>query len=246
MGGAGGSLGAAGDFGAGTYAAGGSGAATTAAGGASGSIFGGMSNKDALFTGAQMLGSWMGADAAKGAADTQAASARDALALQTRAYDDSVARSKPFYDTSVAANNKLSGLLGLNGQKPVDVMENDPGYQFRLSEGQKAVENSGSARGMTLSGGTLKALQKYGQGFASNEYNNVYNRLSGTAGGGQVANNVNNLSTNFANNAGNTMTDIGRVNAGGQVGSANAWSSGINDVVNNYQRNELMKLYAPK
>jgi hypothetical protein len=55
-------------------------------------------------------------------------------------------------------------------------MEGEPGYQFRLQEGQKALERSAAAKGGLLTGGTLKATERYGQEFASNEYSNVYNR----------------------------------------------------------------------
>ena len=60
----------------------------------------------------------------------------------------------------------------------VDVTQ-DPGYQFRLSEGLKAVSNSGSARGMGLSGAQLKDLTRYSQGLASQEFGNAYNRTMG-------------------------------------------------------------------
>lgn len=46
----------------------------------------------------------------------------------------------------------------------------DPGYQFRLSEGTKAVKRSAAARGNYDSGATMKALTKYGQGLASQEF----------------------------------------------------------------------------
>jgi hypothetical protein len=51
-----------------------------------------------------------------------------------------------------------------------------PGYQFRLQQGQRALEQSAAARGVLNTGGTLKDLLQYGQDFASNEYGNVYNR----------------------------------------------------------------------
>jgi hypothetical protein len=70
----------------------------------------------------------------------------------------------------------LSG-FGETFQAPTDVtMKNDPGYEFRLKEGQKAIERSAAARGGLLTGGTGKALERYGQDYASNEYGNVYNR----------------------------------------------------------------------
>jgi hypothetical protein len=255
MGGAGGAAGAAGDFGLGGAAGGvggtaasGAGTALTGAGAASsGGLFGsGISAGTAGMIGANLIGSSMGADAAKSAAGIQAKSAQDATNLQTRIYDESVARSKPFYDTSVQANNKLSGLLGLNGQSPTSVMENDPGYQFRMDQGQKTLDNSAASRGMTLSGAAQKALAKYGQDYASGEYNNVYNRLSSTAGGGQVASNMNNLGASYGTNVSNNITGAGNANAAGTVGAANAWGNGLQSTVNNYQQNQLMNLLQSK
>lgn len=121
----------------------------------------------------------------------------------------------------------------------------DPGYDWRLGEGQRAVEAGASARGGVLSGGALKALTRYAQGFASNEYENAYNRfntdlttrfnrLSGIAGTGQTAVNsgnaaaqnyidsrqvgVNNISNNLAASANARASSY--VNAGNAIGSA--------------------------
>ena len=52
----------------------------------------------------------------------------------------------------------------------------DPGYQFRLRQGQEALERSGAARGVTNTGGTLKDILDYGQNAASQEYQNVFGR----------------------------------------------------------------------
>lgn len=52
----------------------------------------------------------------------------------------------------------------------------DPSYQFRLSEGQKALERSAAARGTLLSGGTAKAITGWAQNFASQEYQNIWGR----------------------------------------------------------------------
>jgi hypothetical protein len=61
-------------------------------------------------------------------------------------------------------------------------MAADPGYQFRLQQGQEALERSGAARGVTRTGGTLKDIVDYGQRAASQEYGNVYNRMAGLYG----------------------------------------------------------------
>jgi len=120
---------------------------------------------------------------------------------------------------------------------PTNVTEqNDPGFQFRLQEGQKALENSAAARGGVLGGGTAKALQRYGQDYGSNEYGNVYNRslteyqqgynqfqqqqanvfnrLSALSGGGQVAaGELNSAAGSTANNVGNIL-----MTSGNQIG----------------------------
>ncbi len=55
-------------------------------------------------------------------------------------------------------------------------MAADPSYQFRLQQGQEALERSGAARGVTNTGGTLKDILDYGQQAASQEYGNVFGR----------------------------------------------------------------------
>jgi hypothetical protein len=54
----------------------------------------------------------------------------------------------------------------------------DPGYKWRLEQGQKAIEASKAANGRFLSGETLRDLMTYGQGMASQEYGNVFNRAT--------------------------------------------------------------------
>ena len=62
-----------------------------------------------------------------------------------------------------------------------------PGYDWRMTEGTKAIERSAASRGLLRSGGTLKAIQRYGEGLASSEYENYANRLASLAGVGQSA-----------------------------------------------------------
>lgn len=118
------------------------------------------------------------AAAANRAAELQREAQREALALQTRMYEENVARQQPYYDVGVNALRQLPDMAGampeaFTGQ--VD-LTSDPGYAFRLQEGLKALERSAAARGGLLSGGTGKALTRYGQDVASQEYGNAYNR----------------------------------------------------------------------
>lgn len=110
----------------------------------------------------------------------------------------------------------------------------DPGYDFRFNEGVRAMDASASARGGLLDGGYGRALTRYGQDMASQEYMNVYNRLATLAGYGQTATqqgvsatmNAGNIMAGAAGSAGVTRasayTAKGNAEAGfwGDVGSA--------------------------
>lgn len=129
------------------------------------------------------------AAANKYAADLQYQAFQQQQDLQKRMYSEGVARQQPWLQ---AGQNALAQMQGQYGAMPaafagrantmpaafsgqVDVTQ-DPGYAFRLSEGQKALERSAAARGMQLSGANLKGLTKYGQEMGSQEYANAYNR----------------------------------------------------------------------
>ena len=76
------------------------------------------------------------------------------------------------------------GYMPLNEQFSFDEEDllKDPGYQFRLNEGNKAIERKGASRGMLQSGRTLKSLTNWSQGLASQEYGAAYNRSRGEFG----------------------------------------------------------------
>ncbi len=59
-------------------------------------------------------------------------------------------------------------------------LEATPGYQFRMNQGMQALERTAAAKGNLLSGNTLAAAQEFGQGLASQEYNNRINQLQQT------------------------------------------------------------------
>jgi hypothetical protein len=123
-------------------------------------------------------------------------------------------------------------------------MGQDPGYQFRLSEGQKALERSGAARGVTNTGGNMKGLLDYGQQAASQEYGKVYDRNLNTYNT-NAANAFQQYSTNaLANNAYNQDTEARKSGAFGtntnlyqqaQTDAYNRSQQAYNDAVAKYQ-----------
>jgi hypothetical protein len=103
-----------------------------------------------------------------------------------------------------------------------------PGYQFRLDEGLRGVQNSAAAKGILQSGGTLKGIDKYSQNFAANDFNDQFNREMAVASGGQQATQAGvQAGSNSANSIADLLTQAGNAKASGYIGSANAcWCSG--------------------
>jgi len=122
-----------------------------------------------------------------------------------------------------------------------------PGFQFRIAEGQKALERSAAARGTLLTGGTLKAITRYGQDFASNEYNNRYNQLYGLSNlglnaaqssanlGSSYAANTGNLYQNQANAGTGLITSGANAQAAGTAGGANANAGALQGITKGFQ-----------
>jgi hypothetical protein len=59
-------------------------------------------------------------------------------------------------------------------------LEASPGYQSRLAAGLLAENRSAAAHGTVLNGGTQQALARYGQDYASNEYQNLFGQSLAT------------------------------------------------------------------
>jgi hypothetical protein len=109
------------------------------------------------------------------ALEQQLAFGEKGLASQERMYQQGIELQKPFREAGINALNKLIPLSDYTkfGAKQ---FQEDLGYAFRLSEGMKALDRTAAARGGLLSGGTLKAAQRYGQDMGSQEYMNAFNR----------------------------------------------------------------------
>jgi hypothetical protein len=117
----------------------------------------------------------------------------------------------------------------------------DPGYQFRLQQGQQGVLNSAAAGSGALSGAALKDLLSFNQDLASTEYSNAFNRyqtqqgnifqrLSSLANLGQnAAANVGQQGTALATGAGQSLTNAGTATGAGIVGAGNALGNSLSN-----------------
>ena len=173
------------------------------------------------------------AGAARDAADAQLQASREANALQQRMYEEGVARQQPFLQGGTEDYNRLRSLMSGGPGAAQQFLQMDPGYGFRLSEGLKALDRQAAARGGLISGGALKAAQRYGQDVASQEFGNAYGRLASLAAlGPQAAGVANALGQNYANQSGQNTMAGGQAAAQGILGAANARASGYMGMAN--------------
>ena len=177
----------------------------------------------------------------------------------------SVNALKPFSEGGKAANDAYLFELGI-GDRPAGYggFTVTPSYDFRLAEGQDAVNALAGAKGGLNSGRTLEDLASFNQGIASQEYDSFLGRLNGTANTGynaalslgniygnyatgasnaqgNYATGASNAAANYANNAGNAYSNYAN-NAGnaytnygtGAGTAANNYATGIQNAYNNF------------
>jgi hypothetical protein len=228
--------------------------------------------------GVALIGGMMASDAAGDAADVQAGAARDSSAVQKQISDQQIAlqREQFEYQKGLQAPYRRAGEQALNKLIPLtdyrkfgmDQFQEDPGYAFRLSEGQKALERQAAARGGLISGGALKAATRYGQEMGSQEYTNAFNRyqteraaqlqpLQSLAGVGQTSaqtlGNAGQAMTagissslgNYGNAASEAIGAAGQARASGYVGQANALTGALSSGTNMYMQGQMMNRLFP-
>ncbi len=180
---------------------------------------------------AQLIGTGMQASAASKAAAASGAAADRATALQERIYQESIARQQPFLAGGTEDYNRLRAMMSGGPEAAQNFLQMDPGYQFRLSEGLKSLDRQAAARGGLISGGALKAAQRYGQDVASQEFGSAYNRLANLANlGPQAAGVMSNLGQNYAGNVGNIMMSQGQTAANAALARGSAHGQGLNQL----------------
>lgn len=201
-----------------------------------------------------LIGSNMSANASKDAASLQSAAGNQAASQVNAQYQQNRADQAPWLTAGTGAINRLADLTGVSNNtgatgfgsltKPFTAADfvADPGYQFSLDQGQKALERSSAAKGGLLSGAALKGAQTFGQGTAAQEYgdvfnryqtqqSNIYSRLAGLSGSGQQsAGNLGAAGATATQNANEDLLGSANAQAAGKVGAANAYTTGLQSI----------------
>ena len=189
---------------------------------------------------ASLVGGLFAASAASKAAKAQTNAANQDIAFQKETRDIALANSKPWLTSGTAAENALSFENGL-GARPEGYggYTKTPGYDFRMQEGTNALQAGAAARGGLYSGAAMKALQSYGQDYATNDYGNFLARLTGQSNSGLNAATLSaNIGQNAAGGVSNALSNLGNAQSAGYIGQANAINGGIGNALGawNYQK----------
>ena len=192
---------------------------------------------------ASLIGSAMQSDSAASASYDQRVANEAALAEQRRQYDQTRADFAPYREVGARTLPMLESEIG---RMPTaqEVMQ-DPGYQFGMDQGLRALANRQAAMGGRVSGQALKAAARFGTDYATSGYNAAYqrrqdrlNRLAALAGIGQTATGSSaQAGMNYANNASNLRAGLGDAMGASRMAQGNIWGNAGNQLAAIYLRN---------
>jgi hypothetical protein len=119
----------------------------------------------------------------------------------------------PVAGQTAGASNALAGLLGIGGdpaaaQQGFQNYLGSTGYQFQLGQGLQALTANNATKGLLNSGSALKGAEQYGQGLASNYFQQYLSQLGGLGNMGLQAGGL-------ISGAGATSQSKGKESSGG-------------------------------
>lgn len=206
-----------------------------------------------------IVGAITGAGAANSANKGYQNAANESNQLDQNIYNEIKDRNSPYVSAGTGAVNELAYLEGVGGSPQSGAtgaegslnapftyqdLYQDPSYGFRLQQGSNALQSSGAARGTLNSGAGEIALQNYGQDYASQEYQNAFNRyqtqnqnvyarLSGLSGIGQTANAADqSAGESYAGQYNNNVWNAANASAQKSGALAGAWNQGLGSIGN--------------
>jgi hypothetical protein len=205
--------------------------------------------------GAGVLGAGASIFGANTAANAQEKAAQIASNTQLTMFNQLQQNAAPYIGAGDAANTTLeSELPGLIA--PINMnetaLQQTPGYQFDLTQGLKATQNSAAARGLGISGAALKGAAGYATGLADNTYTTqfgiantnrqtAYNMLSGQQSLGEnAAVGVGNTGVGVGAAVGQNTIGAGNAAAGAALNSGSAIGAGANTAAQGYLLNNLL------
>jgi hypothetical protein len=197
--------------------------------------------------GATLASGYMQGQAAKKAAAESAAATRYAADINKQMFDITNENLRPYREQGQTTLKELMTRMPelTRAYTAEDFNQGiDPGYQFRLTQGQKALENQYNRGGGLISGNVMQGMQDYTQGQASQEFanafgrntttqTNIFNRLKGIADMGLGATGTTaEAATRTGESMGSAAIASGQAQAAGQIGAAKAYGNTLQGMAN--------------
>jgi len=155
--------------------------------------------------------------------------------LGSKEYNERVASGALKAWEGIPTQGTQTGAAATPQMTPEQIVKQDPSYQFRMDEGQRAVERGAAARGGSLSGGALRAQTRYAQDYASTEYGKIYDRLSNIAGLGTVGTSQSNQGAmQYGQIASGAAGNAAYTRGSAYIAGGNAIASGLNSAAQLY------------
>jgi hypothetical protein len=161
-------------------------------------------------------------DSVRDAGAVYASNAGDANRVISDSVQSQLEMYRPYMEAGPNAVSSLEGMAGEDGELGAkfsfgrENLDNDPGFQFILDQGQKALEQSAALKGGLFSTGTIKNLVNFKEGAANQYFNDAFRRSL-------EAFNTNRTSSLAR---AQTLQDLVRVGLGGSTAAANATATG--------------------
>ena len=215
---------------------------------------------------ASVAGAYIASQGAQSGAQTQANAMNQATQAQEQMFNQQLALNAPY---RAAGKTDLAAIQGGLGTGPAvggvpsgyfthqfnasDLNANlAPNWKFQLDQGLGAMKNAENLSGGLLSGNALRSLNNYAQQFSGNAYQqaydnytnnqaNIYNRLAGIANMGMQSGMASaTASPQYAQGISSTIQGAGTALGAGQVGSANAYSAGVQGLGNSVMLGSML------
>lgn len=188
--------------------------------------------------GASVIGTAGMAIASSSASDAATNAANQNNATTLGIYNQNKANATPFINNGTAANNDMAALLGVGGnstaaQNAFTKYLGSTGYNFQLGQGLNAVNNNYATHGALDSGASLKALNDYAQGQASNAFQNYFGNLGTLSGTGLSATNaLAGVGTNVSQQISSNNNNAAAAQGNAAISIGNSLNNGLGTAVN--------------
>lgn len=172
--------------------------------------------------GATLVSGYLGSKGSKDAAKSGQGAQMAAIEEQRRQYDQSRQDMLPWLDAGRGALDRMNQAMAGDYSN----FYNSPDYQFAYDQGMKAVQRG--QPGNFWGGGQSADLARFGQGLATQNYGNWWNRNAGLANVGQTASqSLGGLGQNYANAYSTAMGNIGDIRSSSIQNQSNIWGNTI-------------------